>query len=59
MRFNNERLAQVDISVDTGDFYLMDIQVLDILNAMPEKVTATFVAYLLGLVFDKHPYFLK
>ncbi|WP_413175203.1 glycosyltransferase family 2 protein [Anabaena azotica] len=32
-----KRLAQVDIPVDTGDFCLMDRQVVDILNAMPER----------------------
>ena len=31
------RLAKVDIPVDTGDFCLMDRQVVDILNAMPER----------------------
>jgi dolichol-phosphate mannosyltransferase len=32
-----KRLADVDIPTDTGDFCLMDRQVLDILNAMPER----------------------
>ncbi|MFM7363433.1 MAG: glycosyltransferase family 2 protein [Cuspidothrix sp.] len=32
-----KRLAKVDIPVDTGDFCLMDRQVVDILNAMPER----------------------
>ena len=31
------RLAKVDIPADTGDFCLMDRQVVDILNAMPER----------------------
>jgi dolichol-phosphate mannosyltransferase len=31
------RLAKVDIPVDTGDFCLMDRQVVDILNSMPER----------------------
>jgi glycosyltransferase involved in cell wall biosynthesis len=31
------RLAHVDIPADTGDFCLMDRQVVDILNAMPER----------------------
>lgn len=31
------RLANVDIPTDTGDFCLMDRQVLDVLNAMPER----------------------
>ncbi|AFY33336.1 glycosyltransferase family 2 protein [Calothrix sp. PCC 7507] len=31
------RLANVDIPADTGDFCLMDRQVVDILNAMPER----------------------
>lgn len=31
------RLADVDIPSDTGDFCLMDRQVVDILNAMPER----------------------
>jgi dolichol-phosphate mannosyltransferase len=30
-------LAEVDIPTDTGDFCLMDRQVVDILNAMPEQ----------------------
>jgi dolichol-phosphate mannosyltransferase len=32
-----KRLAKVDIPADTGDFCLMDRQVVDILNAMPER----------------------
>ncbi len=32
-----KRLADVDIPADTGDFCLMDRQVVDVLNAMPEK----------------------
>ncbi|MBE9056433.1 glycosyltransferase family 2 protein [Sphaerospermopsis sp. LEGE 08334] len=32
-----KRLAKVDIPVDTGDFCLMDRQVVDILNTMPER----------------------
>lgn len=32
-----QRLANVDIPADTGDFCLMDRQVVDILNAMPER----------------------
>ncbi len=31
------RLANVDIPADTGDFCLMDRQVVDVLNAMPER----------------------
>ncbi|MGB5593180.1 MAG: glycosyltransferase family 2 protein [Crocosphaera sp.] len=31
------RLADVDIPADTGDFCLMDRQVVDVLNAMPEN----------------------
>ncbi|MBJ7901122.1 MAG: glycosyltransferase [Cyanobacteria bacterium RI_101] len=31
------RLADVDIPADTGDFCLMDRQVIDLLNAMPER----------------------
>ncbi len=31
------RLADVDIPADTGDFCLMDRQVVDVLNAMPER----------------------
>ncbi|WP_013323155.1 glycosyltransferase family 2 protein [Gloeothece verrucosa] len=31
------RLADVDIPADTGDFCLMDRQVVDLLNAMPER----------------------
>ncbi|MBW4620629.1 MAG: glycosyltransferase family 2 protein [Cyanosarcina radialis HA8281-LM2] len=31
------RLADIDIPTDTGDFCLMDRQVVDILNAMPER----------------------
>ncbi|MBH8553108.1 glycosyltransferase family 2 protein [Nostocaceae cyanobacterium CENA357] len=32
-----QRLSKVDIPTDTGDFCLMDRQVVDILNAMPER----------------------
>jgi glycosyltransferase involved in cell wall biosynthesis len=32
-----KRLADVDIPTDTGDFCLMDRQVVDVLNAMPER----------------------
>ncbi|QNP29153.1 glycosyltransferase family 2 protein [Cylindrospermopsis curvispora] len=32
-----QRLAKVKIPVDTGDFCLMDKQVVDILNGMPER----------------------
>jgi dolichol-phosphate mannosyltransferase len=32
-----KKLADVDIPTDTGDFCLMDRQVVDILNAMPER----------------------
>lgn len=32
-----KRLADVDIPTDTGDFCLMDRQVVDTLNAMPER----------------------
>lgn len=32
-----KRLADVDIPADTGDFCLMDRQVVDVLNAMPER----------------------
>jgi dolichol-phosphate mannosyltransferase len=32
-----QRLANVDIPADTGDFCLMDRQIVDILNAMPER----------------------
>jgi dolichol-phosphate mannosyltransferase len=32
-----QRLADVDIPTDTGDFCLMDRRVVDILNAMPER----------------------
>jgi dolichol-phosphate mannosyltransferase len=32
-----KRLADVDIPTDTGDFCLMDRQVVDALNAMPER----------------------
>jgi dolichol-phosphate mannosyltransferase len=32
-----QRLADVDIPVDTGDFCLMDRQVVDVLNSMPER----------------------
>ena len=32
-----KRLADVEIPTDTGDFCLMDRQVVDVLNAMPEK----------------------
>jgi polyisoprenyl-phosphate glycosyltransferase len=32
-----KRMAKVDIPVDTGDFCLMDRQVVDILNSMPER----------------------
>jgi dolichol-phosphate mannosyltransferase len=31
------RLADIDIPTDTGDFCLMDRQVVDVLNAMPER----------------------
>lgn len=31
------RLADVDIPADTGDFCLMDRQIVDVLNAMPER----------------------
>lgn len=31
------RLSDVDIPADTGDFCLMDRQVVDVLNAMPER----------------------
>jgi dolichol-phosphate mannosyltransferase len=31
------RLADIDIPTDTGDFCLMDRQVVDILNSMPER----------------------
>jgi len=31
------RLADVDIPADTGDFCLMDRQVVDVLNSMPER----------------------
>lgn len=32
-----QRLADVDIPLDTGDFCLMDRRVVDVLNAMPER----------------------
>jgi dolichol-phosphate mannosyltransferase len=32
-----QRLADVEIPLDTGDFCLMDRQVVDVLNAMPER----------------------
>lgn len=32
-----QRLSNVDIPADTGDFCLMDRQVVDLLNAMPER----------------------
>ncbi len=32
-----QRLANVDIPTDTGDFCLMDRRVLDVLNGMPER----------------------
>ncbi len=32
-----QRLADVDIPTDTGDFCLMDRQVVDVLNAIPER----------------------
>ncbi|WP_414564469.1 MULTISPECIES: glycosyltransferase family 2 protein [unclassified Anabaena] len=32
-----KRLADVDIPTDTGDFCLLDRQVVDVLNAMPER----------------------
>lgn len=32
-----QRLAEVQIPVDTGDFCLMDRQVVDLLNTMPER----------------------
>ncbi|NJL56956.1 glycosyltransferase family 2 protein [bacterium] len=32
-----KRLADVDIPTDTGDFCLMDRQVVDVLNALPER----------------------
>lgn len=32
-----KRLADVDIPTDTGDFCLMDRQVVEVLNAMPER----------------------
>lgn len=32
-----KRLADVDIPTDTGDFCLMDRQVVDVFNAMPER----------------------
>lgn len=32
-----KQLADVDIPTDTGDFCLMDRQVVDVLNAMPER----------------------
>ncbi|NJR52169.1 MAG: glycosyltransferase family 2 protein [Leptolyngbyaceae cyanobacterium CSU_1_3] len=32
-----KRLADIDIPTDTGDFCLMDRQVVDVLNAMPER----------------------
>jgi polyisoprenyl-phosphate glycosyltransferase len=32
-----KRLADVDIPADTGDFCLMDRQVVDLLNSMPER----------------------
>ncbi|TVP66908.1 MAG: glycosyltransferase [Nodularia sp. (in: Bacteria)] len=32
-----KRLADVDIPTDTGDFCLLDRQVVDLLNAMPER----------------------
>lgn len=32
-----QRLADVEIPIDTGDFCLMDRQVLDVLNSMPER----------------------
>ena len=32
-----KRLADVDIPTDTGDFCLMDRQVVDVLNSMPER----------------------
>jgi polyisoprenyl-phosphate glycosyltransferase len=56
-------LADVDIPIDTGDFCLMDRQVVDLLNAMPERNR-----YLRGLrswvgfrqtalLFDREPRF--
>lgn len=32
-----QRLAEVEIPIDTGDFCLMDRQVVDVLNQMPER----------------------
>lgn len=32
-----QRLADVDIPIDTGDFCLMDRRVVDVLNTMPER----------------------
>lgn len=32
-----QRLADVDIPIDTGDFCLMDRRVVDVLNSMPER----------------------
>jgi dolichol-phosphate mannosyltransferase len=32
-----QRLANIDVPVDAGDFSLMDRKVLDIINALPEK----------------------
>jgi dolichol-phosphate mannosyltransferase len=32
-----QRLAEVDIPTDTGDFCLMDRRVVDVLNSMPER----------------------
>lgn len=58
-----KRLANVDIPTDTGDFCLMDRQVVDILNSMPERNR-----YIRGLrswvgfpqtavYFERHPRF--
>ncbi|MBD2539418.1 glycosyltransferase family 2 protein [Coleofasciculus sp. FACHB-SPT36] len=58
-----KRLANVDIPTDTGDFCLMDRQVADILNSMPERNR-----YIRGLrswvgfpqtavYFERHPRF--
>jgi polyisoprenyl-phosphate glycosyltransferase len=58
-----KQLADVDIPTDTGDFCLIDRQVVDVLNAMPERNRylrglRSWVGYRqTAVVFDRDPRF--
>jgi polyisoprenyl-phosphate glycosyltransferase len=58
-----KQLADVDIPTDTGDFCLLDRQVVDVLNAMPERNRylrglRSWVGYRqTAVIFDRDPRF--